>query len=500
MLEKWIETINDWPDLIALISEKGQLVSCSRAFTEWSGWTVCSLSGKHVHDELCAPARAVAHERESCHLCATGAALADQVAHSREQSGQEVADPSSSTQTSPSLQSVEAHLEGLIVNESGAYLSAELFCRAIELEGHRYSLVRFVDDSKLKHTFYELNRMSYFVDKSPFPLAEFSASGLLEFSNAAMTDLMTDIGYDDDGRLLLLPKHFDQLLAQVIENKSSVDDIEVTAPDGSVWSWFFYHLIADGEDRVHGIATNITERIRRETIEKELENTAAKMREDARKQEIAKLTHEFRSPLNSLVGFAGVLKTKLKGRIDQQEQTFLDLIEQGGMKLADQISATLDAARDDLSENTLAISKFGSQALCDELIAQISPLAAKKFLKLQCECEDLTLETDRAKLAQILVNFLDNAIKYTQKGSVTLMARSVKDTYEFSVIDTGRGLTDEEQVDVFKDFHRTSGVEGIQGAGLGLSVVQELARRLQSEVAVESVMAQGSRFYLRVPV
>lgn len=490
MLEKWIETINDWPDLIALISEKGKLVACSRAFTTWSGWKVSRLSGKHVHDELCAPARAFAHKRESCPLCASQTAPLD---GDKKHASQDLDRSSNSENT-------EAHLEGLIVNAQGDYLSAELFCRTIELEGHRYSLVRFLDDSKLKHTFYELHRMSYFVDKSPFPLAEFSASGLLEFSNAAMTELMTDIGYDDEGRLLLLPTNFEQLLAQVIENKSSVDDIEVTAPDGSVWSWFFYHLTADGEDRVHGIATNITERIRREAIEKELENTAAKMREDARKQEIAKLTHEFRSPLNSLVGFAGILKARLKDRVDEQEQTFLDLIEQGGMKLADQISTTLDAARDNLSESILAVSKFGAQALCDELIAQISPLAAKKFLELHCECEDLTLETDRAKLAQILVNFLDNAIKYTQEGSVTLVAKPFKGGYEFSVIDTGRGLTDDEQVDVFKDFHRTSGVENIQGTGLGLSVVQELAKRLQGEVAVESVMGQGSRFYLRIPV
>ena len=506
MLEKWIETINDWPDLVALISEKGQLVSCSRAFTDWSGWTVRSLSGKHVHDELCAPARAFVHDRESCPLCVTQAAKEPETestivaANDSQQAAPQAAGSDTNPSSNPDSKSVEAHLEGLIVNERGSYLSAELFCRTIDLEGHRYTLVRFVDDSKLKHTFYELHRMSYFVDKSPFPLAEFSASGLLEFSNAAMTELMTDIGYDDEGQLLLLPQNFEQLLSQVIENKSVVDDVEVSAPDGSVWSWFFYHLIADGEDRVHGIATNITERIRREAIEKELEDTAAKMREDARKQEIAKLTHEFRSPLNSLVGFAGILKTKLKGRIDQQEQTFLDLIEQGGMKLADQISATLNAARDDLNENTLAVSKFGSQALCDELIAQISPLAAKKFLQLHCECEDLTLETDRAKLAQILVNFLDNAIKYTQQGSVTLIGKPFDGGYEFSVIDTGRGLTDDEQIDVFKDFHRTSGVEDIQGTGLGLSVVQELAKRLQSEVAVESVMGQGSRFYLRIPV
>lgn len=488
MLEKWIETVSDWPDLIVLISEKGQLVSCSRAFTNWTGWTVRSLSGKHVHDELCAPARAFSHERDACPLCAIEAAPINEAALAYPQG------------EGPDSENKESHLEGLIVNEAGSYLSAELFCRTIELEGHRYSLVRFLDDSKLRHTFYELNRMSFFVDKSPFPLAEFSASGLLEFSNAAMTELMTSIGYDDEGRLQLLPTKFEQLLAQVIENKSAVDDIEVTAPDGSVWSWFFYHLIADGEDRVHGIATNITERIRREVIEKELQGTVAKMREDARKQEIAKLTHEFRSPLNSLVGFAGLLKARLKGRIDQQEQTFLDLIEQGGMKLADQISASLSAARDDLNENALAVSKFGSQALCDELIAQIRPLAEKKFLELRCECEELTLETDRAKLAQILINFLDNAVKYTDKGSVTLVAKPCEGGYEFSVIDEGQGLTDEEQVNAFKDFYRAAGVAEVQGTGLGLSVVKELAKRLQAQVAVDSVAGQGSRFYVRLPV
>ena len=70
MLDKWIEIISDWPDLVALVSEKGHVVSCSKAFSDWTGWSVYKLSGKHVHDELCAPARSFAHEREQCPLVA----------------------------------------------------------------------------------------------------------------------------------------------------------------------------------------------------------------------------------------------------------------------------------------------------------------------------------------------------------------------------------------------------------------------------------------------
>jgi signal transduction histidine kinase len=467
MLKDWIKIIADWPDSVALVDHQGVMHACSAEFTRWSGWSFDDLNGKCLHNYLCSPARAYAHPEEQC----------------------------------PFKALVEDQLrETLLINKDDDYLQSQIATQAVTLENQAYNLVRFIDDSKMRHTFYELNRMSYFVDKSPFPLAEFSSNGVLEYSNAAMTEKLVEYGYDDFGRMSLMPLNFEELLKSVIQNKGAIDDNEVTAENGDVWSWFFYYLEADGEDRVHGIATNITERVRREKIEAELAQTAKHIREQARTEQLAKITHEFRSPLNSLVGFASILKKKLAGRIDEQEATFLDLIEQGGMKLAEQISNSLATAKEGLGQNRLAISKFGAQALCDELIAQVTPLAEKKFLALELACEEQSLESDRAKVAQILVNFLDNAIKYTKNGSVTLDAKRQEEHYVFSITDTGRGLTEQEQLDVFKDFHRTEGVDDIEGTGLGLSVVQELSKQLKAEIGVESIFDQGSKFYLRLPM
>jgi two-component system, autoinducer 2 sensor kinase/phosphatase LuxQ len=468
MLKDWIKLIADWPDSVALVDQSGAMQACSAEFTRWSGWSFEELQGKVLHDCLCAPARAFSHSEEFCPF----KALAPDQQH-----------------------------ETLLISKADTYLHAQLMAQALSLEGQSFKLVRFIDDSKLQHTLYELNRMSYFVLKSPLPLVEFSESGMLEYANAAMTERLLEYGYDDSGRMNLMPQNLDEILTSVIQTKESIDGVEVTTDSGDSWSWLFYYIEVESEDRVHGIATNITERLRREEIEHELAETASHLREQARKEQLAKITHEFRSPLNSMVGFAAILKTKLSGRLDEQETMFLDLIEQGGRKLADQISESLASARESLNNNRLAISKFGVQALCDELIAQVTPLAEKKHLSLELRCEEQIIESDRSKLVQILINFLDNAIKYTAQGSVALHAELEGETYvTFTVTDTGRGLSEQEQRDVFKDFYRTQGADNIEGTGLGLPVVQEIAKQLSAEVGVQSVLGQGSKFYIRLPL
>lgn len=468
MLKDWIKLIADWPDSVALVDQSGAMQACSAEFTRWSGWGFEELQGKVLHDYLCSPARAFAHSEDYCPF--------------------QVLAPD------------EQH-ESLLIGSDGTYLHAQMMAQVLSLEGQTFKLVRFIDDSKLQHTLYELNRMSYFVLKSPLPLVEFSETGMLEYANAAMTERLLEYGYDDSGRMNLMPQNLDEILASVIQSEASIDGVEVTTDSGDSWSWLFYYIQVEGEDRVHGIATNITERVRREEIEHGLAETATYLREQARKEQLAKITHEFRSPLNSVVGFAGILKTKLAGRLDEQETMFLDLIEQGGRKLADQISDSLAGARESLSNNRLAISKFGAQALCDELIAQVTPLAEKKHLNLDLLCEEYMLETDRSKLVQILINFLDNAIKYTAQGKVTLSAGPLDEThFEFAVTDTGRGLSEQEQRDVFKDFYRTQGADNIEGTGLGLPVVQEIAKQLSADVGVQSVLGQGSKFYIRFPL
>ncbi len=469
------EIISQWPDNILLLNQDGKIVEVSNRLCHWLLWLKSDLIGEYAHDILCAPARSFMHTHENCPL---------NINH---------------TIKTPSELNKDHEGETLIVDKDGAYHHVEYVTERFTNFEAATSIVRLIDDSRLLHTINELKRMSYFVDESPFPLAEFSDIGTIEFSNPKMTELLLHYGYDDNGNMALLPVNLEQLLQTIIESKNSIDNVEVKMVDGQYWSWFLYYVISGNESGVHGIASNITERKKNEKMEQELIRISDEIKENTRQEELAKLIHEFRSPLNSVVGFASILKKQLADRLSEKEASFLNMIEQGGKKLATQISESLISATDNRLANKLDISVFDSKYIINNIIQQLAPLAMNKDLKLTMKCASVKLCSDQGKLNQILVNLVDNAIKYTQKGEVSITGVVDDQYYIISIIDTGRGLTPEEQNSVFTEFTRTDGVENIEGTGLGLSVVIGLAKLIKSEVKLESQFGKGSTFSIHLP-
>ena len=354
--------INAWPDNILIINRDGKIIEVSNRLCRWLLWLKTDLIGRPVHDLLCAPARFFKHSIENCPLNNTY------------------------TNEDPFELSSIREGEALVVDKEGKYHHVEYVKEEFSYLDSAASIIRFVDNSKLQHTVNELKRMSYFVDESPFPLVEFSEMGTMEFINPKMTELILRYGYDDNGNMVLIPKNLSSLLKKVVESKNSIDDIEIKTEDGQYWSWFFYYVISKGEKAIHAIASNITARKKNEIMEQELRHYSEQIKENTRREDLAKLIHEFRSPLNAVVGFAAILENKLADRLNEDEANFLKMIEEGGRNLADQISESLDGAKDNRLANKLEVNVFDSYEILNSITQQLMPLAIQKNLNLTMTC------------------------------------------------------------------------------------------------------------------
>lgn len=223
---------------------------------------------------------------------------------------------------------------------------------------------------------------------------------------------------------------------------------------------------------------------------------------------LANMSHELRTPLNSIIGFTNRLIRKLDGDIEARNLDALRTVEDNGKHLLSLINDLLDTAKIETGQLTLNRERFNCILLAQQCIDQIRPIADEKKLDLNTEfCHDeLLLDADKKRLVQILLNMLSNAVKFTETGSVTLAVEPMRkgDTpgVGFHVIDTGIGIKPEHQEQLFDKFTRldSSDLNAVQGTGLGLTLIKELAHLHKGSVEVISTFGKGSRFTAWLPL
>ncbi len=222
---------------------------------------------------------------------------------------------------------------------------------------------------------------------------------------------------------------------------------------------------------------------------------------------LATVSHEFRTPLNAILGFSDLLAHGNLAREQQQQLANVQKAAKGLLVMVDEI---LDFSK--LSKKQLALepTAFNLQDFCHDLIELFKPLAQRKGLDLQllitCESETDFL-ADQQRLAQILKNLLGNAIKFTPRGYVLLKVELIeqddaqdRSLLAFAVEDSGIGMSPEQQAAVFLPFHQadSSISRRFGGTGLGLSISQDLAGLMNTRIHLESSPDHGSRFHFRL--
>ena len=236
-------------------------------------------------------------------------------------------------------------------------------------------------------------------------------------------------------------------------------------------------------------------------------------KEDAERANIAKssflanMSHELRTPLNVILGFSQVMFRDSTATEKQRET--LRIINQSGEHLLSLINDVLEVTKIEAGKTNLKIDRFDLHHFLDSLAEMLRFKAESKGLKLIFERSadvPLYIQSDRGKVRQILINLLNNAIKFTSQGEIKLTTTvtyisSETTELEFIVEDTGIGITPEEIEQLFNPFVQTeAGMNSSQGTGLGLSIGRKFARLMQGDITVKSRYGFGSSFVFTLPV
>jgi protein-histidine pros-kinase len=218
---------------------------------------------------------------------------------------------------------------------------------------------------------------------------------------------------------------------------------------------------------------------------------------------LASMSHELRTPLNAILGFTGTLLMGLPGPLNDEQRAQLQTVRNSARHLLTIINDLLDLAKIDSGKVELALEAVDCRAVVDDVATSLRPLAEAKGLGFEVACprQTVTAWADRRALTQILLNLANNAVKFTEAGTIRIVVTGGAPTEEgaghvtIDVVDTGIGIAPADQERLFEAFEQLGNRPPTQeGTGLGLHISRKLAELLGASIHCSSKPAQGSTF------
>ena len=263
--------------------------------------------------------------------------------------------------------------------------------------------------------------------------------------------------------------------------------------------------LVSGDGHVEGalaLIQDVTDRVARE---EELRRAMQRAEEASRAKSefLAAMSHDFRTPLGAIIGYANMIAAEMVGPVTALQQQHLDRMKTSAQHLISMIEEVLAFATVEAGKATVRIGAVDAGVLARETVEMLEPQAAEKQICLTVVAPDtpVPMQSDTTKVRQILVNLVGNALKFTQQGTVTLEVTPGAEQVVFSVRDTGPGIEATDLTRIFEPFTHVDppGTRRTGGTGLGLPVSRVLARMLGGDITVESRRGEGSTFTLTLP-
>ncbi|HEY0842036.1 PAS domain S-box protein [Methylotenera sp.] len=303
----------------------------------------------------------------------------------------------------------------------------------------------------------------------------------------------------------------------------------------SVWVSWTNKVVLDAEGQVVeilSIGNDITERLLAEQEIREL-NASLEKRVKERTEELqtalvraeaadkiksaflATMSHELRTPLNSIIGFTGIILQGMAGPLNVEQTKQLGMVRGSARHLLELINDVLDISKIEAGQLEVSTEAFDLVALIERVVNSLTPMIEKKGLLLRTSISNELGEivSDRRRLEQILINLVNNAAKFTEKGSITIKAELVSDIKDssdaapapflkLSVIDTGIGIKPDDLDLLFQPFHQIdSGLSRLhEGTGLGLAICRRLLELMGGQISAVSEWSVGSKFTVLLPM
>jgi signal transduction histidine kinase len=271
------------------------------------------------------------------------------------------------------------------------------------------------------------------------------------------------------------------------------DEIETLAEE-------FNKMTAHLKEAQTGLERKVAERTQALTVANEKLEEASKLKS----QFLANVNHELRTPVSAIIGYARLVLRATEGQISQLQKENLQDLLHNGERLLNQIDSLLEFSKIEAGKMEMHVEPVGLNEVIQGAVSTIEPTLNGAYIRIIREIgSDLpALNTDREKLRQIVLNLLDNAVKFTERGEIKIATSQQNGSLKLVVSDTGIGIPKEELNKIFEEFHRgdSSGNRNYRGTGLGLAIVKKFVNLLGGEVAVESELGKGSVFTVTLPL
>lgn len=219
---------------------------------------------------------------------------------------------------------------------------------------------------------------------------------------------------------------------------------------------------------------------------------------------LSNVSHELRSPLNSIIGFSDILVSEIYGKLDEKQLEYIKDIQVAGIHLLGMVNEILDISKIESHTINLNKTKFNLFLCVNEVLNILKPLYSEKNINIQNLIdENIEVFADYQKLQQIFFNLLSNAIKFTrEKGEIKVFAKLSTKNIMISVADNGIGIAKENHKRIFKKFEQIASNEGgsTNSTGLGLTITKELVKLHGGTITLESELNEGAEFKIKLPL